>query len=435
MTRPDALELLAAARPEIATRSADVLDHRERVELLASIVSSHVQHPASVHPSTLGHRVAQNRHLQRSIVGTCVVLAVLLPLLIFVLLPFGRASHPRNLGAGATPVPAGTAYSLLIPLATGSIERISIGTSPTNGATSASSPSVIQQSVISGLPSAGTIAVASGTDTAYVGSRFGDNNTLTPINLKTGAMGHPIGLGAHTPGPIAISPSGKTAYVLTGGLDNTVLVVDLSSGTVTDTITVGSLPSAIAISPDGETAYISSWVSAGGGSTVPGQLDVIDLSTDTVKANVPVGRGPEGVALSPDGQVVFVSNSDSDSVTAINTKTDSIVATIPVGHIPKGIAFDPAGKYAYVVNTGQNYPGPNTVTPIQIATLTAGAPIAVAPYSSQIAISPDGGTAFVLGGTGIITPIDLTTNTPDTQIPLGTASKNEVGDIAIAPVS
>ena len=381
----------------------------------------------------LKDRVARKRVRRRSAVGTIGFLAVLLPLLLFVLLPFGGPDRAHNLGAGATPVPFGAPYSVLIPLATGSIEQISVG-SPTSGTTSGSSLSPTQQSVISGLSSAGPIAVAPATDTAYVGSRFGDNNTLTPINLNNGILGHPIGLGTHIPGPIAISPDGKTAYVLTGGLDDSVLVVDLSRGTVTDTITVGSLPSAIAISPDGKTAYVSSLVSAASGSTVPGQLAVIDLSTDTVKANVTVGRGPEGVAVSPDGQVVFVSNSGSDTVTAINTGTDSTVATIPVGHIPKGIAVDPTGKYAYVVNSGQNYPGPNTVTPIQLGTLISVTPITVAPYSSQIAISPDGSTAFVLGATGIVAPIDLTTNTPDAQIKLGPAAKDEVEDIATAPV-
>jgi hypothetical protein len=57
----------------------------------------------------------------------------------------------------------------------------------------------------------------------------------------------------------------------------------------------------------------------------------------------------------------------------------------------------------------------------------------VAPDSSQIVVAPEGNTAFVLGATGIVAPIDLATNTADAEIQLGAASVNEVEDIATAP--
>jgi len=385
----------------------------------------------------LKERLARRNRRRRRTGGTLGVLAVVVPLLVVALVPFRGSGHEPARGAGTVPVPTGTAYCVLVTTAGGSIERIAFGASPTDATTSRSTPPVLQKALIGGLPGAGAIAVSRATDTAYVASRHGDHDTLTPVDLNDATVGRPIGLGAHAPGPLAISPDGRTAYVLTGGLDDTVLVVDLQRRAVTDSISVGPLPSAIALSPDGSTAYVSSWISARGGSPVPGQVAVIDLATDTVTAHVTVGVGPEGVATSPDGRLVFVSNSVSDTVTAVSTATDAAVATIGVGHVPKAVAVDPSGHEAYVVDSGQNYPGPNAVTPIRTATLSASAPVPVAPYSSQIAMAPDGRTAFVLGGTlggAVVVPVDLTTDTAGNAVALGPVSVDQVVGLAAAPV-
>jgi len=102
-----------------------------------------------------------------------------------------------------------------------------------------------------------------------------------------------------------------------------------------------------------------------------------------------------------------------DTVTSINTATNRPGKTIDLGRdVLKGpgqIAITPDGKTAYVT-------GPGTVTPIDTATGTPGTPIHVgrcSPYcdDGHIVITPDGKTAYVLTGSSV-TPISTATNTP-----------------------
>jgi YVTN family beta-propeller protein len=79
---------------------------------------------------------------------------------------------------------------------------------------------------------------------------------------------------------------------------------------------------------------------------------------------------------------------------------------------------------AYVGNYGSG-----TVTPINTATNTAGAPIAVT-EPIAIAIAPDGRTAYVASRAGRVTPINTATNTAGA--PISTGVSNQWG-IAIAP--
>jgi len=82
---------------------------------------------------------------------------------------------------------------------------------------------------------------------------------------------------------------------------------------------------------------------------------------------------------------------------------------------------DPDGKTAYVVN---HLAG--TVTPIDLATGSAGTPIQVGGNLVAIAITPDGTTAYVGNWTSdTVTPIDLATGGVGTPIQVGQAP-NEI---------
>ena len=76
------------------------------------------------------------------------------------------------------------------------------------------------------------------------------------------------------------------------------------------------------------------------------------------------------------------------------------------------IAIAPDGVTAYLTNSGVG-----TVTPIDVATGTRGTPIAVGGYPYGIAIAPDGATAYVTDLIGnAVTPIDLVTGTAELAI-------------------
>ena len=236
--------------------------------------------------------------------------------------------------------------------------------------------------------------------TAYVAD--GRSGTVTPINTATNKAGKAIKIPG--PGEIAITPNGKTAYVLSAS--NTVTPIRTTTNTALKAIKVGSGPDAIAITPNGTTAYV-----ADGGSNT-----VTPISTATNKPGkaIKVGSGPAVSAIKPDGKTAYVANADSNTVTPISIATGTPGKAIKVGSAPTFIAITPNGTTAYVVNTGYR-PGRGTVTPINTVTNTPGKAIKIRGNGS-IAITPNGKTAYVCTGIpgarrGTVTPINTATNT------------------------
>jgi DNA-binding beta-propeller fold protein YncE len=72
----------------------------------------------------------------------------------------------------------------------------------------------------------------------------------------------------------------------------------------------------------------------------------------------------------------------------------------------------------YVLNSGGNSGG-NSVTPIRVATNTAGASIPVPPQAFTLAVTPDGKTLYVTAGPNLLIPIRTSTNHPGTPIVVG----------------
>ena len=201
-------------------------------------------------------------------------------------------------------------------------------------------------------------------------------SALIPINTATNKAGNPVsGAGLSTfasTGQIAITPDGKTAYVLN------------DTGTV------------------------------------------IPVSTATNRAGRPihVGQGhlggPRFIAITPDGKTVYVANTGLNTVTPVSTATNRAGKPIPIGPVPAWIVFTPDGKTAYVLT------GEHSVIPISTATNAPGRPIRfgsdcraqpfVHPVYS-IAITPDGKTAYVTCEKAVI-PISTATNRAGQPIPI-----------------
>ena len=97
--------------------------------------------------------------------------------------------------------------------------------------------------------------------------------TVTPIDTATNTAGPAItGVGGNL-GKIAITPDGKTAYVVNqlGG----VTPIDTATNTAGSTISLGGVLNSIAIAPDGKTAYVTVRNSQ--------QVDRINTATNTLR--------------------------------------------------------------------------------------------------------------------------------------------------------
>jgi DNA-binding beta-propeller fold protein YncE len=236
--------------------------------------------------------------------------------------------------------------------------------------------------------------------------------TRLPATPLTAGPAIKVGVSAKA---IAITPDGKTAYVTISGL-NTVIPVNLATGTAGPAIKVVQGPDGIAITPNGETAYVSSY--AVGGTVTP-----INIATGKPGTPIKAGISGQGVAITPDGKTAYVlSGTDGGApgtVVPVNIANGAPGRAIEVGSMPDAIAITPNGKTAYVVAAGNKPPG--TVTPVNLVTNTAGRPIKVGFTPTAIAITPNGKTAYVVNGgiPGSVVPINTATNTPGPPIKVG----------------
>jgi YVTN family beta-propeller protein len=266
----------------------------------------------------------------------------------------------------------------------------------------------------------GPIAISPDGSTAYVGGRFTD--TLTPVNLADNSVLPTINLNEpQSVDQIAITPDGRFAYVVDGGVSESITPVNLVTLAVGTPINVGPLPVGITLTPDGRFALVA--IDGGSANTVA----EVNLSSNTVEKTFVVGRDPYSIAVTPDGSRAYVTNAGSDSVTPINLTSGQVGAPIAVGRTPEGIAITRDGQSAFVVNAGANYPGPNTVSRLDLSSNTVTSAVTVAPFSSTITIPRDGTTAYVIGGTGTLTPINTLGNTVGQSVSFGSPADGVAG--------
>jgi DNA-binding beta-propeller fold protein YncE len=116
------------------------------------------------------------------------------------------------------------------------------------------------------------------------------------------------------------------------------------------------------------------------------------------------------------------------AIVPIDTATNRAGKPIPIKGNMGDIAVTPDGKTAYVASGDLLGEQVGTVTPISTATNTPGRPIRIRGGAGIVAITPDGKTAYV-GGWDKITPISTATNTPGRPILIYGAAE----DIAITP--
>lgn len=258
--------------------------------------------------------------------------------------------------------------------------------------------------------------------TAYA---LGDREVV-PIDAASRAVKRalPIESGADTvwqPGStqvaVAETPRGLTAYILEVGAN--VVPVNVATDTAGTPISL-DVPSssdawadALAADPDGATVYVI----VSRGNSKPGLVVPIDTATDTVGKVINVGVEPDVIAFAPDGKRAYVANAGDNTVTPINVATGAAGAPIPAPQAANAfdIVFTPDGRTAYVAGS--------EVTAINVATGTVAATIPV--NASHLAITPDGATLYALGNS--VTPISTATNIAGTPISV------TGGEILMAP--
>jgi YVTN family beta-propeller protein len=157
------------------------------------------------------------------------------------------------------------------------------------------------------------------------------NKSVTVIDTATNQVADVIAVG-FSAWHMVLDPLGKLLYV-TG--DDQVATVDLGGKTVIGTTPVAGA-SGIAINRDGSALYVTGWQKSN-------TVSIVDVATGLVTNVVGVGSQPREVAVDPTGSFVYVSNWGDGTVSIVNVDTKQVVNTISVPSAV-GIAFLPAGS-------------------------------------------------------------------------------------------
>ena len=268
------------------------------------------------------------------------------------------------------------------------------------------------------------------------------DKTVSSIEIGNSSVGSLTTTPAYPTG-VALTPDRSRAYVTDAS--TSVWVVDTESNSLIAKIAAGSDPEAIAITPDGKSAYVTS-ITCGlllcSGPNNPPQLasvEVIDTASNSLTAtitigNLPVGQTPGvllvGIAISPDGTRAYVSNAEGNQIWAIDTASNQVVATIPAAVLGfVGMSISPDGGRLYAASVGN----PSVVDVIDTKTDDVVTSIALPGFDAptRIAVTPDGGHAYVTGDAGHVWLIDTTTNATVTTIPI--SDGQPLLDIAFTP--
>jgi YVTN family beta-propeller protein len=244
------------------------------------------------------------------------------------------------------------------------------------------SVSLISNGVLTSYPMG--IAVSSDSKTAYV--VLDNNDTLTKIDLtaSTPVEGAEIRVG-NVPHSVVISPDGKTAYVSneagriatandfqeysngtpvvaerpTGSLaKGTVSVVDLSSFTVTGSITTGYHPTGMAFWGNHHLLVAN---------TYSDNISVIDTRSNSEERKIDLGlpihvpgedksaygAGPNSIAVDADKNIAYVALYNANAVAVVDLNADRwspVIGMIPVGYAPSSVVLDAADHALLVSN-------------------------------------------------------------------------------------
>ncbi len=315
------------------------------------------------------------------------------------------------------------------------------------------------------------LAIAPDGRTIYVSSTGGPTtqaaatSAVTPVSVTSGRAGQPILVPSETgfPGQIAITPNGKTAYVLDGPEGVGAVPIDLASWRALKPVGISDAPSpdftdgfaitpdgttvyvlepdlgkvvpvrtatntalkpitlvarpyqltGIAITPNGKTAYVTT-ADPGGGQQ--GMVIPVDLATGTVQKPITLigAPGATGIAIAPDGRTAYLVAGLKVIPVDLATGTELAPIELPAHGQAFVIVIDPHGGTAYVPSAESD-----TVTPIDLATDTALKPIRTAGLPEFVAFAPDGTTAYIGSSQDIVTPVSTATGRAGRTISLG----------------
>lgn len=247
------------------------------------------------------------------------------------------------------------------------------------------------------------------------GVRGAAGNSLTVVDVPTAEVVRTVDLGEHTR-PHGMRWLDGERMVVTAEGSGSLLVVNIATGEVEQAIaTDQDISHMVAITADGSRAFVANIGSS--------SVTVVDVARGVVLKQLATGDGAEGVDVTPDGRQVWVTNRAEDTVSVVDADTLETLAKLDSPSFPIRAMAAPDGKHVLVTGARSDDVTVFSTDPPAVARRIAfelddvtvedrlfGDRFGDSSVPIGIAISPDGGHAFVAHANGdVISVIDLET--------------------------
>jgi YVTN family beta-propeller protein len=195
-------------------------------------------------------------------------------------------------------------------------------------------------------PSIDTVYILASTDRGFPDAKQLSDYVMSIVNTNTNKVIRTIPVGK-APGGHALYPISHMSHTLYlyYYYENKIRLFDTMYDADPISIQVGSGPTTMLMEPASRTLYVGSF---------GGTVSVIDATTNTVSEIISVGSNPQRLALNLVTKTLFVANALSGTVSIIDLLTNVVSQTITVGLTPYDIGIDPVTDAVYVVNYGDS---------------------------------------------------------------------------------
>jgi YVTN family beta-propeller protein len=162
------------------------------------------------------------------------------------------------------------------------------------------------------------------------------NNSIAVVDVPSMKKVADIDLGRfHRPHGLAIDPATGTLLSTTERPFGLVAIDTATRKVIRDYDVKGKSPHMVMLSNNGSRAWVS--------NTDSNSMAAVDLKSGTTKV-VPTGEGPQGGVLDKSGNRLYVTNAGPGRIAVIDTKSAKEVARIPTGKSPGRVAITPDGR-------------------------------------------------------------------------------------------
>jgi 6-phosphogluconolactonase (cycloisomerase 2 family) len=247
---------------------------------------------------------------------------------------------------------------------------------------------------------AGATAVAYKPLLAYSANLYGNSVSAFTIDPTSGGLtavsGSPFPTGA-TPQSVTADPSGKFAYVASGGSSNNLAAYAINADGSLKALSgspfsAGTVPHSVVVDPSGRFVYVANQNSGG--------ISAYTLNPDGSLASIAgasAGTGPASLTIDPSGRFLYAANGTSNNISAFSIDPTSGALTavtnspFAAGKSPNSVAVDPTGTFAFVTDGQDSNVTAYTLNPVTGAlTQVPGSPFPAGTAPRSVTVEPSG---------------------------------------------